>query len=79
MQEVKEVGSISLVGRKHWIASRTIFTWIKKSESRDQIKTKSRKKTLIEGKNNVEELNELTQKNDKLKRILSEKEKYTLK
>ena len=79
MQEVKEVGSISLVGRKHWIASSTIFTWIKKSESRDQIKTKSRKKTLIEGKNNVEELNELTQKNDKLKRILSEKEKYTLK
>ena len=79
LQEVKEVGSISLVGRKHWIASSTIFTWIKKSESRDQIKTKSRKKTLIEGKNNVEELNELTQKNDKLKRILSEKEKYTLK
>ena len=79
MQEVKEVGSISLVGRKHWIASSTIFTWIKKSESRDKIKTKSRKKTLIEGKNNVEELNELTQKNDKLKRILSEKEKYTLK
>ena len=39
LQEVKEVGSVSLVGRKHGIASSTIFTWIKKSQSRDQIKT----------------------------------------
>ena len=74
LQEVKEVGSVSLVGRKHGIASSTIFTWIKKSQSRDQIKTKPRKKTLIEGKNNVEELNEVTQENDKLKRILGEKD-----
>ena len=74
MQEVKEVGSISLVGRKHWIASSTIFTWIKKSQGRDEIKTKPRKKALIEGKNNVEELNEVTQENDKLKRILGEKD-----
>ena len=69
LQEVKEVGSVSLVGRKHGIASSTIFTWIKKSQGRDEIKTKPRKKALIEGKNNVEELKYKVKKNLELNRF----------
>ena len=69
LQEVKEAGSVSLVGRKHGIASGTIFTWIKKSQGRDEIKTKPRKKALIEGKNNVEELKYKVKKNLELNRF----------
>ncbi|MEN8435286.1 transposase [Clostridium septicum] len=50
LQEVKEVGNVSLVGRKHGISTSTIFTWISKSKNRDQIKTKPCRKTSVEGK-----------------------------
>ncbi|WLF70556.1 transposase [Clostridium septicum] len=74
LQEVKEVGNVSLVGRKHGISTSTIFTWISKSKNRNQIKTKPGRKTLVEGKSNEEEINEVTQENDKLKKILGEKD-----
>lgn len=37
LQEVKEVGNVSLVGRKHGIATSIIFTWISKSKNKDKI------------------------------------------
>ena len=74
LQEVKEVGNVSLVGRKHGIATSTIFTWISKSKNKDKIGVKPGRKALVEGKNNENEINEITQENDKLKKILGEKD-----
>lgn len=56
LQEVKEVGNVSLVGRKHGISTSTIFTWISKSKNRDQIKTKQGRKTSIEEKSNEDKI-----------------------
>ena len=74
LQEVKEVGNVSLVGRKHGIATSTIFTWISKSKNKDKMGIKPGRKALVEGKNNENEINEITQENDKLKKILGEKD-----
>ena len=74
LQEVKEVGNVSLVGRKHGISTSTIFTWISKSKNKDKIGVKPGRKALVEGKNNENEINEITQENDKLKKILGEKD-----
>ena len=74
LQEVKEVGNVSLVGRKHGISTSTIFNWISKSKNKDKIGVKPGRKALVEGKNNENEINEITQENDKLKKILGEKD-----
>ncbi|WP_228202040.1 transposase [Clostridium prolinivorans] len=77
LREVKEVGNVSLVARKHRISKSTIFTWIKESENRDEIKVKPGIKTLIEGEKELKnELTEVTKENDQLKRILGA---YTVK
>ncbi len=75
INEVKEVGNISLVSRKHGISTSTISTWIRNSKQRDEIKVKPGRKALVEGKNNYEkEVVEITQENDTLKKILGEKD-----
>lgn len=74
LQEVKEVENVSLVGRKHGISTSTIFNWISKSKNKDKIGVKPGRKALVEGKNNENEINEITQENDKLKKILGEKD-----
>ncbi|APM40168.1 transposase [Clostridium kluyveri] len=47
LREVKEVGNVSLVSRRHGISKSTIFTWIK--NSKDEIKVKPGRKALVEG------------------------------
>jgi transposase-like protein len=75
LREVKEVGNVSLVARRHGISKSTIFTWIKESENRDEIKVKPGRKTLIEGEKELKnELTEVTKENDQLKRLLGEKD-----
>lgn len=74
LQEVKEVENVSLVGRKHGISTSTIFNQISKSKNKDKIGVKPGRKALVEGKNNENEINEITQENDKLKKILGEKD-----
>jgi transposase len=75
IREVQEVGNVSLVARRHGISKSTIFTWIKASEKKDEIKVKPGRKPLIEGNNNLEnELNEVTNENDTLKKLLGEKD-----
>ncbi|MBE6065448.1 MAG: hypothetical protein E7209_08665 [Clostridium cochlearium] len=57
------------------ISKSTIFTWIKNSKQKDEIKVKPGRKALIEGKNNFEkEITEITKENDTLKKILGEKD-----
>lgn len=75
LREVKEVGNVSLVSRRHGISKSTIFTWIKNSKTKDEIKIKPGRKALVEGDNELEsELTEITKENDKLKKILGEKD-----
>ena len=75
IKEVKEVGNISLVSRKHGISKSTITTWIRNSKEKDNIKVKPGRKALIEGKNDFEqEITEITKENDTLKKILGEKD-----
>ncbi|MCY6354507.1 transposase [Clostridium sp. ZS2-4] len=75
LNEVKEVGNVSLVARKHGISQSTIRTWIKQSKQKDEIKVKPGRKALIEGQNNFQkEIAEITQENDTLKKILGEKD-----
>lgn len=70
LNEVKEVGNVSLVSRKHGISKSTIFTWIKNSKQKDEIKVKPGRKA-----NNFEkEITKITQENDTLKKILGEKD-----
>ncbi|EPY2276942.1 transposase [Clostridium sporogenes] len=75
LNEVKEVGNVSLVARKHGISQSTIRTWIKNSKEKDNIKIKPGRKALIEGENDFKkEITEITQENDTLKKILGEKD-----
>lgn len=61
LREVKEVGNVSLVARRHGISKSTIFTWIKESKNKDEIKVKPGKKALVEGDKELEsELTEVT-------------------
>ncbi|APM39817.1 transposase [Clostridium kluyveri] len=73
LREVKEVGNVSLVSRRHGISKSTIFTWIK--NSKDEIKVKPGRKALVEGEKELEnELTEVTKENDQLKKLLGEKD-----
>lgn len=75
LREVKEVGNVSLVSRRHGISKSTIFTWIKESDNKDEIKVKPGRKALVEGDKKLEgELTEVTKENDQLKKILGEKD-----
>lgn len=75
LREVKEVGNVSLVSRRHGISKSTIFTWIKDSKNKDEIKVKPGRKPLVEGDNELEnELTEVTKENDQLKKLLGEKD-----
>lgn len=75
LREVKEVGNVSLVARRHGLSKSTIFTWIKVSSNKDEIKVKPGRKALVEGDNKLEsELTEVTQENDQLKKLLGEKD-----
>jgi len=75
LREVKEVGNVSLVSRRHGISKSTIFTWIKDSKNKNEIKVKPGRKALVEGENELEsELTEVTKENDQLKKLLGEKD-----
>ena len=75
LREVKEVGNVSLVSRRHGISKSTIFTWIKESNNNDEFKVKPGRKALVEGEKELEsELTGVTKENDQLKKLLGEKD-----
>jgi transposase-like protein len=75
LREVKEVGNVSLVARRHGISKSTISTWIKDSKNKDEIKIKPGRKALVEGEKELEkELTDVTKENDQLKKLLGEKD-----
>ena len=75
LREVQEVANVSLVSRRHGISKSTIFTWIRESEKRNEIKVKPGRKALVEGEKELKnELTEVTRENDQLKKLLGEKD-----
>jgi transposase-like protein len=75
IRKVQEVGNVSLVSRRHGTSKSTIFTWIKESKDKGEIKIKPGRKALIEGEKEFEnELTEVTKENDQLKKLLGEKD-----
>ncbi|URZ00585.1 transposase [Clostridium felsineum] len=75
LREVQEVGNVSLVSRKHGVSKSTIFTWIKESKNKNEIKLKPGRKALVGGKKELEsEITEVTKENDHLKKLLGEKD-----
>ncbi|WP_055666657.1 transposase [Desnuesiella massiliensis] len=75
LREVKEEGNVSLVSRRHGISKSTIFTWIKNSVNKDEIKVKPGRKALVEGDRELkDELTEVTKENDQLKKLPGEKD-----
>ncbi|MBD5586067.1 hypothetical protein FDF50_03430 [Clostridium botulinum] len=50
INEVNEVGNVSLVARKHIISKSTIATWIKNFKQKDEIEMKPGRKTLVKEK-----------------------------
>lgn len=69
------MGNVSLVLRIHGISKSTIFTWIKNSVNKDDIKVKPGRKALVEGDRELkDELTEVTKESDQLKKLLGEKD-----
>jgi len=73
LAECQEVGNVALVARRHQISENTIYTWIKKMRKNSSLKPlpKAEKQCLGELE---KRLKELSIENDRLKRLLAEKE-----
>ena len=73
VKECRETGNVNLVARRHEISPNTIHGWVKKARERGSTKSlprghDKRQKAL------EQRLNDVSSENDKLKRILADKE-----
>ncbi|WP_296864380.1 transposase [Thermosyntropha sp.] len=73
IKECRETGNVAIVARRYNISSNTIHTWLKKYRKTGSVKTlpkagKDRNKTL------EKQLQQISVENDRLKRLLAEKE-----
>lgn len=73
IKECQETGNVSIVARRHEISSSTIHTWIQKLRKRGSVKPLPKAK---DSKHKVMEkqLKEVSTQNDRLKRLLADKE-----
>ena len=73
IKECQETGNIALVARKHNISSNTIHTWMRKYRKHGTLKPMPNAKDK-QSKALEQQLNKVSSENDKLKRLLAEKE-----
>jgi len=73
IKECQETGNISIVARRHDISPSTIHTWIKKQRQTGSVKSLPKGKD-TRYKAMEKQLKEVSTQNDKLKRLLAEKE-----
>jgi transposase-like protein len=73
LAECQEVGNIALVARRHQISENTIYTWIRNKRKNGSVKPlpKSERQRLEELE---KRLKAISTENDRLKRLLGEKE-----
>jgi transposase-like protein len=73
IKECQETGNVALVARRHEISANTIHTWLSKKRNNGRVKA-------LTGKNNdylkaiEKQLKEVSTQNDRLKRLLADKE-----
>ena len=73
VKECREIGNTALVARRHDISKHTVYSWIRKAKKNGSVKAmpKDKKKKFKETK---KRLNKVSNENDKLKKLLAEKE-----
>jgi transposase len=73
INECQETGNVAIVARRHNISASTIHTWISKKRQRGSVaslpKTKEARYKTME-----KQLKEISTENDRLKRLIAEKE-----
>ena len=73
IKECQETGNVALVARRHEIATTIIHTWLKKQRQRCSVKPLPKAKE-ERYKAMEKQLKEVSTENDRLKRLLVEKE-----
>lgn len=73
LKECQETGNVALVARRHEISPNTIHTWVSKQRQRGSVKPLPKGKD-ARYKAMEKQLKEVSTENDRLKRLLAEKE-----
>ena len=73
IRECQEVGNVALVARRHGLSKNTVHSWLQATRRNGSVVPlpKDKEQRLIEAKNRLETL---SRENDRLKRIVAEKE-----
>ncbi len=73
IRECQEVGNVALVARRHGLSKNTVHSWLQATRRNGSVVPlpKDKEQRLIEAKNRLETLG---RENDRLKRIVAEKE-----
>ena len=74
VQETAEVGNTAQVARRHDLNPKMVYQWIKQSKHRDWQTTPTGAKKVVAYTPTAEELHAIEEENDKLKRLLGEKD-----
>jgi len=73
IKECQETGNVALVARRHEMSPNTIHTWLKKLRKNGSVKVLPKVKD-EQHKAMKKQLQEVSTENDRLKRLLAEKE-----
>lgn len=73
VKECREICSTALVARRHNISKHTVYSWVDKAKKTGSVRSlpKNEKKKIKEIENRLDKMSD---KNDKLKKIVAEKE-----
>ncbi|KAF1085326.1 Transposase [Sporotomaculum syntrophicum] len=73
IKECQETGNVALVARRHEMSANTIHTWLNKQRKNGSVKTLPKAKDERQ-KAMEKQLKEISTENDRLKRLLADKE-----
>jgi transposase-like protein len=73
VKECQETGNVALVARRHEMSPNTIYTWLSKYRKNGSVKTMPKAKDDRQ-KALEKQLKEVSTENDRLKRLLADKE-----
>jgi transposase-like protein len=73
IKECQETGNVALVARRHEMSPNTIYTWLSKYRKNGSVKTMPKAKDDRQ-KALEKQLKEVSTENDRLKRLLADKE-----
>lgn len=74
LQEAKEIGNIAQVARRHGLVPKVVYNWMKMSKHQDWQTTSTDAKRVSTYVPSTSEFKEIETENDKLKKILGEKD-----